>query len=94
MAGTTTTSTRTGVAGSDVEALRLEFNKLVTDLETLRAAFMAHTHKTPTTATNATSTPTTDAGGSGSTGGTASTAVATAATLLAAKVGDRAGNTT
>lgn len=39
MAGTTVTADVTGMQGSDVLALRLEFNKLVDDVETLRAAF-------------------------------------------------------
>ena len=94
MAGTTVNATPVGMPGSSLAALRLEFNKLVDDVERLRAAFMAHTHRTPTTNPGATSTPTTDAGGAGSSGGTASTVVATAATLTAAKVADNNGVTT
>lgn len=93
MAGTTLSVGTTGAQGSDVLQLRLELNRVIDDLERLRAAFMAHTHRTPTTNPGPTSTPTTDAGGAGSTGGTASTAVATAGTLTAAKVADVNGNT-
>lgn len=39
MAGTTVNATPVGMPGSSVAALRLEFNKLVDDVETLRAAF-------------------------------------------------------
>lgn len=38
MAGTTVSATTTGMVGSDVLATRLEHNKLVDDVETLRAA--------------------------------------------------------
>jgi hypothetical protein len=94
MAGTTVSVDTTGMLGSDVYQIRLELNRVIDDMETLRAAFMAHTHRTPTTNPGSTSTPNTDAGGAGSTGGTASTAVATAATLTGAKVSDTNGNTT
>lgn len=93
MAGTTVSVDTTGMVGSDVMQLRLEINRLIDDVERLRGAFMAHTHRTPTTNPGATSTPNTDAGGAGSTGGTASTVVATAGTLTAAKVADVNGNT-
>lgn len=94
MAGTTVSVDTTGMQGSDVLQLRLEMNRVIDDMERLRAAFMAHTHRTPTTNPGSTSTPNTDAGGAGSTGGTASTAVATAATLTAAKISDLNGNLT
>lgn len=93
MAGTTVTTDVTGMLGSDVYQIRLELNRVIDDLERLRGAFMAHTHRTPTTNPGPTSTPTTDAGGAGSTGGTASTVVATAGTLTGAKVADLNGNT-
>ena len=93
MAGTTVARRETAAAGGTVRQLRVELNKLITDVELLRTAFMAHTHKTPTTNPGATSTPTSDAGGSGSTGGTAQTTVSTAATLLAAMVADQDGVT-
>jgi hypothetical protein len=38
MAGTALETKATGADGSDLAALRLEFNKVITDLETLRAA--------------------------------------------------------
>lgn len=38
MAGSTVLATPMGMRGSSVAALRLEFNKLVDDLETVRAA--------------------------------------------------------
>lgn len=41
MAGTTTKSRRTQLAGNDVNDLLIQFNKLVDDLETLRAAYAA-----------------------------------------------------
>lgn len=94
MAGTTVSVDTTGMQGGDVLQMRLELNRLIDDVERLRGAFMAHTHRTPTTNPGATSTPNTDAGGAGSTGGTASTVVATAGTLTAAKVADVNGNTT
>ena len=93
MAGTTVSVDTTGMQNSDVLQMRLELNRLIDDVERLRGAFMAHTHRTPTTNPGATSTPNTDAGGAGSTGGTASTVVATAGTLTAAKVADVNGNT-
>ncbi len=71
MAGTTRDATSTGMIGSEVDELVRTVNRLVTDVETLRAAFMGHTHRTPTTNPGATSTPNTDAGGAGSAGGTA-----------------------
>lgn len=37
MAGTTTSSRRTAVSGSDVNDLTIQFNKVVDDVETLRA---------------------------------------------------------
>lgn len=41
MAGTTVLATPTAPPGADVAALRLEHNKLVDDLETLRASVAA-----------------------------------------------------
>ena len=38
MAGTTIKRTVTGMPGSDLEALRLQFNALIVDVEALRAA--------------------------------------------------------
>ena len=41
MAGTTVPATPTGMPGSDVEALRLQLNRAVDDLETVRASLAA-----------------------------------------------------
>lgn len=78
MAGTTITARATAMAGSTNQAMRLEFNKLVDDLETLRAAFA-----TLVTKLNA------DAGVTDT-----NYASVAAASLLAAKVADQTGNTT
>ena len=78
MAGTTIARPTTGVVGSDVEAVRLEHNKLVDDLEVLRAAFA-----TLVTKLNA------DAGVTDT-----NYASVAAATLTAAKVANVNGSTT
>jgi hypothetical protein len=78
MAGTTVLATPTGPVGSDVQVGRLEFNKLVDDLETMRAAFA-----TLVTKLNA----------DGGVADTNYASVA-AATLTAAKVADNNGVTT
>lgn len=78
MAGTTVSVDTTGMIGSDVHQLRLEFNRLVDDLEALRAAFA-----TLVTKLNA----------DGGVTDTNYASVA-AATLTAAKVADVSGRTT
>ena len=78
MAGTTVSADTTGMVGSDVLTMRLEFNKLVDDVEALRAAFA-----TLVTKLNA-DTGVTDT----------NYASVLAATLTAAKVADVNGNTT
>lgn len=78
MAGTTKIGRATGMAESTVNLTRLEFNKLVDDLETLRAAFASLVTKL-----NA------DAGVTDT-----NYASVAAASLLAAKVADQTGNTT
>lgn len=78
MAGTTVVGRATGMADSTLNRTRLEFNKLVDDLETLRAAFA-----TLVTKLNA------DAGVTDT-----NYASVAAAALLAAKVADQTGNTT
>lgn len=50
MAGTTTASKRTQYTGSDVNDLIVQFNKLVTDVETLRANYATGTGVTATAA--------------------------------------------
>lgn len=78
MAGTTRVGRATGMAESTLNVTRLEFNKLVDDLETVRAALA-----TLATKLNA------DAGVTDT-----NYAAPAAATLLAAKVADQTGNTT
>ena len=78
MAGTTVLATPMGMPGSSVAALRLEHNKLVDDVEALRAAFA-----TLVTKLNA------DAGVTDT-----NYASVLAATLTGAKVADNNGATT
>lgn len=78
MAGTTVSVDTTGMLGSDVVQVRLEHNRLVDDVEALRAAFA-----TLVTKLNA------DAGVTDT-----NYASVLAATLTAAKVADVNGNTT
>lgn len=78
MAGTTKIARATGMADSTLNVTRLEYNKLVDDLETMRAAFA-----TLVTKLNA-DTGVTDT----------NYASVAAASLLAAKVADQTGNTT
>jgi hypothetical protein len=78
MAGTTVLTDTTGMLGSDVLQVRLEHNRLVDDVEALRAAFA-----TLVTKLNA------DAGVTDT-----NYASVLAATLTAAKVADVNGNTT
>lgn len=78
MAGTTVSVDTTGMIGSDVHQLRLEHNRLVDDVEALRAAFA-----TLVTKLNA------DAGVTDT-----NYASVAGATLTGAKVADVNGNTT
>jgi len=78
MAGTTVLSTPVGMAGSSLAAVRQEHNKLVDDLETVRAALA-----TLATKLNA------DAGVTDT-----NYAAPAAATLTGAKVADNTGATT
>lgn len=78
MAGTTRIARATGMADSTLNVTRLEFNKLVDDVETLRAS-----HAAMATKLNA------DAGVTDT-----NYASVAAASLLAAKVADQTGNTT
>lgn len=104
MAGSTIRATPTNMAGSAMAVMRTEYNKLIDDVEALRAglatlaaAFNAHTHRTPTTNPGYTSIPNTNTSDAGSTGGTSAVVTITsydaAADLLAAKVADNNGNT-
>ena len=78
MAGTTTKSRRTALRGADVNDLLIQFNKLVDDMETLRAAYAATLAKL-------------DADAGVTDANYVSTNTVLAASLTAAKVGDQAG---
>ncbi len=87
MAGTAKKVVVTGMPHSDLRNLVVEHNKLIDDLEAIRAALCAHTH-TENSSVTYTQNATTGAP-------TAATiaAVDTAAELLAAKLTDRNGTT-
>ena len=82
MAGTTTSSRVTGVKGSDQSDLAIQHNKLVADVELLRAAIVAIATKLDA-----------DAGVTDTNyaAGATLAAIDTAAELLAAKIGDQSG---
>ena len=82
MAGTTTKSRRTALRNSDLNDLIIQFNKLVDDVELIRAWATALTIKLDA-----------DAGVADTNYAAAATmaAIDTAAELLAAKIGDQAG---
>jgi hypothetical protein len=78
MAGTTTSSPITTARGSDLDALVVEFNKLVDDVEAIRAKYAAALAKL-------------DADGGVTDTNYVATQTVLAATLTAAKIGNRAG---
>lgn len=90
MAGTTITRTVTGMSGSDVEALRLEFNKALDDDETLRAAIALLNTKVNAIITAAA----TNIAAVAAVAALVTTTVDTAADLTAAKIASRSGSTT
>jgi len=82
MAGTTTNSKRTALPGSDQNDLLVQYNKLVADVELIRAAVVALATKLDA-----------DAGVTDTNyaAGATLAAIDTAAELLAAKIGNEAG---
>ena len=90
MAGTTVSARSTAMQGSDVLALRLEFNKLVDDCELLRAQLALTQSKANGIITAAA----TNLAAVAAVAPLVLTAVDTAADLLAAKVANHAGSTT
>lgn len=90
MAGTTVSGRQTGMIGSDVLALRLEFNKAIDDLETLRAQLALTQSKVNAIITAAA----TNIAAVAAVGALTLTAVDAAGDLLAAKVANNAGSTT
>jgi hypothetical protein len=90
MAGTTISRVTTGMPGSDVEALRLEFNKLVDDVELLRAQLAL----TQTKVNNVIVDAATSLAAIAAEPALTTTAVDTAGDLLAAKIANQNGSTT
>jgi hypothetical protein len=90
MAGTTTKSVITGLAGSDVSDIRLQLNKAVDDIETLRTALALANTKINAIVTAAA----TDIAAVAAVAALVTTTVDAAGDMTAAKVGDIAGTTT